>query len=405
MRKWNFSWTGVALCLIFTLPLYQSCQKGDTTRLNGGFTQPETSFVNRWLDGLGQPSHPGRAEWLSSLKEALNLDGSYQEKTKNGELVIVPLNRNFKSTFNKDGDKTAFLVLNLENNRVKRSNIVLFKPASPAIALTATDLAKLISEGELNRDGEYTMLGLWDKFRFSAVVKDRQIHSVSTYEVLKDKPTTASRSGQCTGWYLVTRYYDSKGNLVHTDEVLIFIECDDSGGCPPGDPYCTDASDSSDPNNPGGGSGGSSESDVCTTNFSAFDFNPCAEKISVTICGTGPNTRTKCYLWKIYKVSNGLIPMYFTSKEVGVQSFNGTSWQFKSFVHSNIAKSGFEILYNASIENLSAVPSLKKSRMITYYDIAEMQLSFSVKISAICKGMPIAYNHNTSTNCAWHVNE
>jgi|GEM_PF-1719368 len=404
MRKWNLSWTGIAMCVLFAFPLFQSCQKSDAPMLHNEIKQPGTSFVKQWLDGLGQPSHPGRAEWLSSLKEGLILDGYYQEKTKSGELVIVPLNRNFKSTFNKDGDKTAFLVLNLENNRVKRSNIILFKPANPTIALSATDLAKLISDGELNRDGEYTMLGLWDKFRFSAVVKDRLVHSVSTYEVLKDRPSTASRSGQCTGWYLVTRYYDSRGNLIHTDEVLIFIECDDSGGCPPGDPYCTDASDSSDPGNPGGGSGGGGESDVCADYLGNLNFKIVSEKLSVAICKPGTNTRTKCYEWKFYVVSGGLIPMYYVSQEEAIQTFHGSYWQFKSFTHKAVAKRGMEILYSTSMTNVSAIPTLRKVG-VNYYNVANMALVFSVKASLFCGDVPIVYSDGGNTSCQWSVTE
>ena len=151
---------------------------------------------------------------------------------------------------------------------------------------------------------------------------------------------------------------------------------------------------------------GGEEEGECKYNEIASSAAKRSEKMSVEICGTGPNSRTKCYYWKIYSISSGMIPMYFVSKEQGVQSNRGSNvWQFDSFEHKEITKAGVEILYSASINNVVPTSSLKKSGLITYNDMAQMHLSFTASASAICDGLPFVFNDPTSTQQTWNASE
>ncbi len=405
MRKTKFPVGGIAMLLLVATNIFYSCQKESSPKVQIESNQARQA-VTKWIEGLGQPTHAGRAKWLSSLKAGLDISRAYIENGKGKQLIVIPVMESFKSSFDKGENKRTFLVLTTENNVVKRGNIVLFRPGNGNASLTGPMLASIISGGELNVDGTFTLLGIWDKFLYSVEIRDKNVSSVSTYESAPDKTQAASRTGSsCTGWYLVTRYYDSKGNLIHTDEVLVYIECADDYHWSPADPNCVDGGDNSAPDNSSGGSGGNSESDPCYSTFENLNFKFVSEKIGVTICGTAPNTRIKCYEWKVYVVSGGLLPMYFVSREQGVQSYNGRSWQFNSFTHREIVKKGMEILYSASVSQVSAISSLKKSGNITYFDLAQMSLSFAVKASLICGDIPIAFNDSGFTQCQWHVNE
>ena len=196
----------------------------------------------------------------------------------------------------------------------------------------------------------------------------------------------------CIDWYWTT--YDVETGEIISEEYVgttCTIPCVDGGGG-------------------GGGGGGPVVPDEPSCQQQLDDFadggTPLSTKISVEICGSGPNTRTKCYTWKIYTVSGGMIPMYLISKERGVQSNLGQNiWQFDSFEHTEVSKSGTQILYSASATNVVSTSTLKKSGSITYNDIAQMHLSFTVEFSIICDGLPVVKTNSTSTINAWHVSQ
>lgn len=155
-----------------------------------------------------------------------------------------------------------------------------------------------------------------------------------------------------------------------------------------------------------GSGGGAGEGGACDVQAQAF-FNSgkkMNEKISVTLTGTTGALRTKEYKWKIYGVSNGLIPMYLVSKEQSSQSTTGNNvWKFDSFTHVDISEVGTSILYGVSTSNISATSTIFSSATVN--DYAKMHLSFTVKLSLICDGLPAVYYDSESTNQTWHVNE
>ncbi|HUM66414.1 MAG TPA: hypothetical protein PLV32_11230, partial [Chitinophagaceae bacterium] len=213
------------------------------------------STVSKWLNDLRPGGNAGKIKWVTNLKQSIDYTRAYSQVAGADKLIVVPLKEGFESKFNPNKDMSSFLVLRTTGaNIIKRANIVLFKPGNGSDALSPAAFTTLYLDGDKVVDGAFTLLGTWDKYLFSAVFKDKAVSSVSTYEKNVTTNTAATRT-DCTGWYLVTRYYDQYGNLTHTDEVLVWIDCSGSN-CSPGDPLCTDASDSSDPDNPGGGSGG-----------------------------------------------------------------------------------------------------------------------------------------------------
>src|SRR5690606_31088611 len=132
-------------------------------------------------------------------------------------------------------------------NIINRVNIVLLKPGSNSEGLSQVAVSNMIADGDMTADGAVTLLGVWDKHLYNAVIKDRSVSSVSTFTKSATANASAAARPECTAWYLVTRYYDQFGNLTHIEEELVSIDCSGDG---------TDNGDSSDPDNPGGGSGG-----------------------------------------------------------------------------------------------------------------------------------------------------
>jgi len=199
--------------------------------------------------------------------------------------------------------------------------------------------------------------------------------------VLLNPPPTCDNPEQvCTEWYWIT-YNAETGQVI--DEEYLYTTCIES---------CEG----------GGGGTNTGEAEECPQ----LTMTPASSKISVTTCGSGSNTRTKCYVWKIYTVSGGPIPSYWVSNEQGTQSLiSGSTWQFDGFTHQSVGKMGTEILYSFSVNNVSAVPSLIKSGSVTYNDRAQMHLTFDISVSAVCDGLPVVFSDAASPLQSWGVNE
>ncbi len=401
MRKIKISKTGVAVFFFFSIHLFHSCQKESTPKMPKLPNQIE-STVSKWLNDLRPGGNAGKIKWVTNLKQGIDYSRAYSQEAGADKLIVVPLKENFESKFNPDKDMSSFLVLRATGaNIIKRANIVLFKPGNNSEHISQVAFSKMLNTGDITADGVVTLLGIWDKHLYNAVFKDKSVSSVSTYKKSATANASAAARPECTAWYLVTRYYDQYGNLTHIEEELVSIDCSGDG---------TDTGDSSDPDNPGGGGGGNGGSgggdDMdCDAIAASVDFRSTSEKIRVTVCGTGPNTITKCYEWKIFSVSGGiLLPMYFVSIEEGVQVYNGKYWAFKSFVHKEIIKKGIEILYTATISNVTAIPSLHKSGL-PFYNLAQMYLIYGVRVNVVCDGVPIALSDNASSQCQWFVYE
>lgn len=184
----------------------------------------------------------------------------------------------------------------------------------------------------------------------------------------------------CTEWYWIV-YNTQTGQII--DEEYLYTTCALS---------CEQ----------GGGGGGTGEATECPP----ISMTPASSKISVTTCGSGANSRTKCYVWKIYTVSGGTIPSYWVSNEQGTQSLiGGGLWQFDGFTHQSVNKIGTELLYSSAVNNVSAVSSLIKSGSLTYNDRAQMHLTFDLSVSAICDGLPVVFSDIATPLQSWGVNE
>ncbi len=403
MRKVKILKAGLAVFFFFSIHLFHSCQKESAPKMPKVPNQVE-STVSKWINDLRPGGNAGKIKWVTNLKQSIDYSRAYTQEAGADKLIIVPLKQGFESKFNPNKDMNSFLVLRATGaNFIKRANIVLFKPGNNSEGLSQVAFSKMIVDGDMTADGAVTLLGIWDRHLYNAVIKDKSVSSVSTYKKSATANASAAARPECTAWYLVTRYYDHFGNLTHIEEELVSIDCSGDG---------TDTGDSSDPDNPGGGGGGNGGNGSgggddldCDALVASINFRSVSEKIRVTLCGTGTNTRTKCYEWKAYVVSGGLIPTYYMSVETGVQVFtNKKYWEFKSFTHKELVKRGVEILYSTSASNVTATPTLKKSGL-PFYNVAQMHLMFSVKFSIVCDNLPVAFNDFANTQCEWSVNE
>lgn len=183
-----------------------------------------------------------------------------------------------------------------------------------------------------------------------------------------------------TEWWRVT--FDENGYIIDEEYLYTTYYCSDWGG--------------------GGNQGASCQQ---TANEIFETASTLAEKVSVEDCGSTGSTRYRCYTWKIYTVSNGMIPMYLKSKDKATQVLGQDNrWRFSSLIHDGIIKSGTEILYSVSTENVSPTSTIT-SHLGVSDQVGKMHLSFTVKVSVICDGLPIVHNDPTSTEMSWYVNE
>lgn len=198
-------------------------------------------------------------------------------------------------------------------------------------------------------------------------------------------------TNECGQWY-------TTGNTWCVD--------DENGQIPacsdPGSPecFCELVGNCEDPNSGGGNQQTCQE--AADEIFSSA--HTMAEKSGIEECGNTGTTRYKCYQWKIYSVSKGLIPMYLVSKDKATQVKNGNIWSFTSLDHQSIEKAGTEILYSVSTENVVPTSTLSPHSGISN-QVGNMHITFTVKVSVICDGLPVVFSDPTSTSQSWHVNE
>lgn len=127
-----------------------------------------------------------------------------------------------------------------------------------------------------------------------------------------------------------------------------------------------------------------------------------SEKESITETSNNGTLRSKKYVWKVYSVSNGMLPMYLVSTEKGVHELDsyGVFWYWKSLTHDKISKRGTEVLYSTSWSSEEAAINFDDIRRV-----ANMNLDFDITISIVCKGMPVSYNGHAAPSTSWHVDE
>lgn len=130
-----------------------------------------------------------------------------------------------------------------------------------------------------------------------------------------------------------------------------------------------------------------------------------SQKESVEELSNNGITRNKRYIWKVYTVSNGMIPMFLKSRDNSVQTkgMDG-NWRFTSLSHENVVKSGTEILYSVSVENENATTTIEPHLGVSD-QVGRINLAFTVKISIICDGLPVVHNDPTNSENSWHVSE
>lgn len=397
---------GLTFCWLASMSCKKSEHSFTTSSMvkeTDGLVQQARSYFERSLKGAAMSVIPMSS--LTELHRVINRMPVWekaslmplQNKTQG---VIVPLQYNklfsFRTSFGAGNTlplrDQSFLCIYKDNKNDFKSTVVTMIP------------------GMLNKSREdknfsgYIRYENWDgtnarSYRY-ADGSSRQIKRKPVFTADKIDPMVSNKANSdCE----VLFWYECDQIIGNTGYGCTFlgseiISCGDngpdpgSGGAGPGD---------------GGGAPGGAPVNDCNDNANGIASTAQAtnEKISVVTVFQSGNRRIKHYNWKIYTVSNGLIPMYIASQEEGVQSHIGNNvWRFDSFAHISESKGGTEILYNVSWTRPLANPEILT--ITTPRDVAKMSLSFGVTITVICEGMPVTISKpNIHASQNWHYSE
>lgn len=129
------------------------------------------------------------------------------------------------------------------------------------------------------------------------------------------------------------------------------------------------------------------------------------EKESVNDCGNTGTTRYKCYLWRIYTASGGLIPLYYKSSDKATQvRLPNKAWKFTKLEHIDIMKDGTEVGWKSSVTNVTATSTISSNYGVD--NIGTMHLRFTVAYEFKCAdGEMVNFYDTRTTQNAWHVDE
>jgi hypothetical protein len=142
--------------------------------------------------------------------------------------------------------------------------------------------------------------------------------------------------------------------------------------------------------------GGGNTGENCDGIQESLEGTSVSEMESITTTNANPTTRTKNYVWTIYRQIWGL--WSFQSHETGIQVKVGNEWHWLSLSHDNISRVGFQIGGNVSCTLNSATPT------IGIYN-ASMTLDYNIEASLVCGGSPFSNNGNYKSSKYINVNE
>lgn len=205
--------------------LLSSCTRND---LHEQPTEtPVVKVANEWLTSRVKEGETVRNERIESLRQSILPAQSSTEILEDGEkLIIVPIASNFKMNTNSDKNADHYLLL-FENKakQVYKGNIVQFVPEnSQQRSLPKNTLSRLWNCENVNANGTFTVLTIFDKHLYASTFKDGKKTAYTTMEAkkndLNDAVVNVPGELRCIEHYLVTTHYYSDGTTQVFEEYI-----------------------------------------------------------------------------------------------------------------------------------------------------------------------------------------
>jgi len=205
---------------------FNSCKKADTQ--NSPVTNKDIiSKVNIWLDNRKSENKPITNENIERVRKSLDFSRlRFEELNKYQDVLIIPINKSFKSILNKDKDPVNNLVLWInKSGTITKGNLVQFIPADNQIMadVPANTFTKIFNGKNSDCDGKFVFLTPADWLLYELTYENGKIHSYGLAK-LKENKSGNARLETCILWYLtITLYYDDGSTEVY--EYDLDIQC------------------------------------------------------------------------------------------------------------------------------------------------------------------------------------
>jgi hypothetical protein len=152
------------LLFILTIVLFNSCKKQTTQDESGGASNSEMIMkVNSWLDQQKSKKQPNKAANIDLLK--VNLDFSKLEIEKSDQqeqLLVIPINENFKTAKKIDKKLTPTLVLIVNSSgNIRKGNIVLYAPENEQLkSISSSTFYDIFNTATPQNNGRFQFLSV-----------------------------------------------------------------------------------------------------------------------------------------------------------------------------------------------------------------------------------------------------
>ncbi len=205
--------------------LLNSCTKSDINQepLNA----PIAKLTNEWLNSRVKEGETIRNERIESLRQSILPSKASIETLEDGEkLIIVPIVSSLKMNTNSDKSADHYLLLfENKNKEVYKGNIVQYVPLnSQNRALPKNTLSRLWNCEDVNANGTFTVLTIFDKYLYANTFKDGKKMAYTTLEPKKNNGDVAVINAPgnitCIEYYLITTHYYSDGSTQEFQEYL-----------------------------------------------------------------------------------------------------------------------------------------------------------------------------------------
>ncbi len=310
--------------IIFLLAAFvNSCRK-ETSQ--GSSNKEFISKVNTWLDGQKVPTQPNKASNIELLKENLDFSNLSIEESYGGEqIIIVPINENFKTIKNIDQKSIPDLVLIVnKSGAIRKGNVVLSIPENGQLLgkVPEKTFYNIYNTSHVDWDSKFQFLSVTGRRVFELEYRNKNLYSAGIVKKNQENSNNdISRASviACINWYLVTTYYDEWGNQVDQTTEFINQTCDDCEN-PMYQSICPD----------GGGGGTSSETEYEVEWIGHATLNTDVLSIGDQYGGgmLVVNQRLYAKLHNLHPTNDKIRDCYFIRSDVNGNSNGATSTVF-----------------------------------------------------------------------------
>lgn len=395
MRKKQFKLTrGIKFILLatFMLAIFNGCKKDKDASVDN---PRSLESAKAWYEAKQQ----GVSSSISNSKGktmALKFEPNWENvrvQTINETIVYdVPVNTNLQKL---EGDETQYHLIIVNDGKGFNSKTISLKNLSENKRISSVDDLYLtaFSDNDLSKTKALnaTVKVFDDHFKYDKTLlytdngKKEIVYNKERNQVNDAK---ARKSGKnevslvtitvCTSWYLVTREYDSAGNLTFYNEQYLGDTCEQ---------HETEQIDYIDGQVV---SGGPAEADC---NTQAMDGSSTSDPLGSTSYATTDSTYVE-HSWKFIKNAWGLY--YYQSTEKGVWKKVGSGWQWAKFYHFHHGREGITLGTTVTVSDVKATPT-----MGTY--AAGMNITCNFNSAMLCKGFPINVDYIISANSPVYI--